>query len=69
MRTIYAMDISQMNDWNKICKAYADKIGAELLFVNETSFGIQTSSGELLHIYIDELVEILKEEIWKDISK
>ena len=59
MRTVYTMDDSQMGEWKEICKAYAKKVNADLLFVNETSFGIQLPSGELQHIYIDELVHLL----------
>ena len=61
MRTIYAMNKNQMEDWKQICKEYAKKVNAELLFVNETSFGIQLPNGELQHIYIDELVNLLED--------
>lgn len=61
-RTVYAMNENQMEDWKAICAAYTKKVNAELLFVNETSFGIQLPSGELQHIYIDELVSLLENE-------
>ena len=62
MRKVYTMNESQMEEWKEICNAYAKKINAKLLFVNETSFGIQLHNGELQHIYIDELVNILRSE-------
>ena len=46
--------------WTEVCQAYADRIGAELLFVNSDNFGIETKDGELLHIYADELERILR---------
>lgn len=30
MRTVYAMEPNQMDDWNNICKAFAKKYNAEL---------------------------------------
>lgn len=53
---------SQMSDWKKICKAFAERHNAELLFVNECSCGVQYKDGSFGHIYIDEMVEILKKE-------
>ncbi len=49
-----------MAEWKAICKAYCDKVGAELLFVNEDSFGCEMPSGELRHIHADELEALLK---------
>lgn len=63
MRTVLTLDDSQMGEWTQICRAYARKIGAELIFVNNTSMGIQTKEGELRHIYIDELYDILAEGV------
>lgn len=57
MTTLYCTE-KQMDDWKQICKAYARKVGAELIFVNETSFGIE-KNGQFQHIYIDELYEML----------
>lgn len=56
----YAVNSSQMGEWEQICKAFSKKVGAELLFVNEESCGIQYPNGTMQHIYIDEMVEILK---------
>ena len=60
MRTEYTMQPHQMDDWNAICREYARQNNLELLFVNETSFGVQNPDGSFSHIYIDELVELLK---------
>lgn len=52
--------MTNYEEWYMVCAAYARKIGAELLFVNSDSFGICTKDEKLLHIYADELYEILK---------
>ena len=61
MRTNLAVNQNQMNDWRQICKAFAEKIDAELLFVNETSCGVQYKNNTFGHIYIDEMLDFLKE--------
>lgn len=53
-------------DWYKVCEAFAKRIGAELLFVNPDSFGICTKDEKLLHIYADELAEMLATEHWDE---
>lgn len=52
--------MSNYEEWSLVCEVYAERVDAELLFVNSDSFGICTKDGELLHIYADELYEILK---------
>jgi hypothetical protein len=52
---------NQMDDWKQICKAFAKKINASLVFVNETSCGVQYQNGSFGHIYIDEMVEYLQQ--------
>lgn len=51
--------MSNFDEWKEICEGYAKQIGAELLFVNSDSFGICTKEGYLMHIYADELMELL----------
>lgn len=51
---------SNYEQWFEVCDAYSKSIDAELLFVNCDSFGILTKSGELWHIYDDELYQILE---------
>ena len=58
MRTVLTMSEKQMPEWRAICKAYAKKHGAELIFVNETSCGIE-KDGQFRHIYIEEMYEEL----------
>lgn len=53
-------DMTMMNEWKEICKEFCRKQNATLLFVNNGSFGMETADGNLHHIYVDELVEILK---------
>ena len=56
--TTYSME-DNMGDWKQICRAYCRKIGAELLFVNETSFGYEDKNGQMVHMYVDELMDAL----------
>lgn len=58
-RSCYAMSQDQMSDWNDICKAFAKKVGAKLVFVNDTSCGLEFPDGSMKHIYIDEMVDYL----------
>lgn len=52
-----------LKEWTDICKAYCEKVGAELLFVNQGDFGCEMPTGELRHIYADELAVILATEL------
>lgn len=57
----YNVTKSQMKEWEKVCRAYADSVNADLVFINEYSFGIQYREiGNVSHIYFDELISILK---------
>lgn len=49
-------------DWEEICQTFCNKIGAELLFVNDTDFGYDLN-GYMVHLYIDELQAILESGI------
>ena len=55
----YVLKDNQMDEWKEICRAYAKRENANLIFVNETSFGIE-KNGQFQHIYIDELEALLK---------
>ena len=61
MITRLTMTDKQMPEWKIICKAWAKKHNAELIFVNNQSFGVEIN-GQLRHIYIDELAEMVKGE-------
>lgn len=60
---MYFVRENQMKDWREICVAFAKKINATLLFVNDTSCGVELKDGTFKHIYIDELQEYLKDVI------
>lgn len=49
-------------EWKEICKAYCNRIGAELLFVNDYDFGYELN-GSFVHLDADGLREVL--ETWK----
>ena len=55
----YYVSKDQMAEWKQICQAYARKVGAKLLFVNESSMGLEYPNGNMKHIYIDELENLL----------
>ena len=55
-------DEHYMKEWTEVCATYCDRVGAELLFVNESDFGCEMPSGELRHIYAEELEELLNAE-------
>lgn len=54
-----APDDAYMREWTEVCAAYCKRVGAELLFVNESDFGCEMPGGELRHIYADQLEELL----------
>ena len=47
-------------EWQDICKAFCKKNNYDLVFVNATDFGYMTEDGQCVHLYIDELAELLK---------
>ena len=47
-------------DWKEICEAFCKKNNYDLVFVNDTDFGYMTEDGQCVHLYIDELAELLK---------
>ncbi len=59
MRTVSAVSKSQMKEWEEICRAFAKKVGAKLVFVNSTSCGVEYKDGRFEHIYIDEMQKYL----------
>lgn len=62
MREEYYVPEQKMSEWKRICEAFADKYGCKLLFVNETSCGVELKDGSFKHIYIDEMQEILRKD-------
>ena len=57
--TAYYVPKTQMDDWKQIARTYARKVGAELLFVNDTSFGIEYPDGQMQHIRVEDLADLL----------
>lgn len=51
---------SNYEQWYEICAEFCKKKGYELLFVNSDNFGFSTPSGELHHVYAEELEAYLK---------
>ena len=60
MRSVLTMQPSQMNEWNDICKAFADKENAKLIFVNETGCGLEYPDGTLCHLSIEDMQNYLE---------
>ena len=60
MREVPTISEKQMPEWREICKAYAERIGAKLLFVNNTSCGVEYSDGTFTHVTIEGMREHLE---------
>ena len=52
------VDEKDMGEWKKICKAYCKENKLELLFVDPYSFGAEAQDGTLMHITIEDLVDV-----------
>ena len=59
MHVVYSVSENQMPEWARICEAFANKIGAKLLFVNDTSCGVQFPDGSFSHMYIEDVQSYL----------
>lgn len=62
IRELYTMTEAQMPEWKSICEAFAKKIDAKLLFVNEQSCGVGYKDGSFQHIYVDEMYDYLNRQ-------
>ena len=60
IRGILTMSDAQMPEWEEICKAFAKKVGAKLIFVNNTSCGLEYPDGTHTHVTIDGMKEYLE---------
>ena len=47
MREVYTVSDEQMKEWEAICRAFAKKQGAKLVFVNENSMGLEYPLADL----------------------
>ena len=59
MRTLLTVQPHQMREWREICVVFAEKVGAKLLFVNETSCGLEYPDGTLWHPTVEDMQEYL----------
>ena len=57
----YIVQEKDMGEWTRICEAFAEKMKAKLLFVNETSCGLEFPGGKFWHCNVDDMVEYLQE--------
>lgn len=60
MREVFTCSAKQMSEWRAICQAFAKRFGYKLLFVNESSCGVELQDGSFKHIYIDEMADMLR---------
>ena len=60
MRTVLTIAEDQMNEWKAICEAFAKKVGAKLVFVNETGCGLEYPDGTHCHTSIEEMQRFLE---------
>lgn len=58
------MRMNKADEWTLICKAYAKSIGATVIFINTENydFGFETKDGKLVHLYANELFDLLKND-------
>ena len=59
LRGVPTVSEAQMADWKAICHAYAKRIGADVIFVNNCSCGLELTNGQFTHIYIEDMMERL----------
>lgn len=50
------------DEWKAVCKEYCKQNNYELLFIRDDSFGFETPSGQMIHMYADELQAALSED-------
>lgn len=56
----YFVPKSKMSEWKEICRVFAKSLGAKLVFVNDTSCGVEFADGTFKHILVDEMQDYLK---------
>ena len=60
LRSVLTIAEDQMDEWKAICKAFAKKVGAKLVFVNETGCGLEYPDGTFCHPSIEEMQSYLE---------
>ena len=58
MRTVLTVSEKDMDEWKAICEAFAKKVGAKLVFVNETGCGLELLDGTLWHPTVEDMTEV-----------
>ncbi len=62
----FTMSDAQMPEWTEICKAFAKKQNAKLVFVNNTSCGLEYTDGTHQHVTIQGMADFLEEHGQED---
>ena len=62
MPEVMVVKDKDMEEWKQICNAFAKKLNAELVFVNNTSCGLQFANGEMAKYSVERMAEILENE-------
>ena len=60
IRSVMTLQPHQMGEWNDICKAFAEKENAKLIFVNETGCGLEYPDGSLWHPSVEDMMNRLE---------
>jgi len=60
--TNYVVRPNNIKEWTKICEAFAKKLNAKLVFVNDTSCGLEMSDGKMWHCSVEEMMMYLQAE-------
>ena len=60
--TGYIIKSKDMDEWTEICKTFAKKMNAKLLFVNETSCGLEFSDGKFWHYSVEDMIDTLEDK-------
>ena len=59
--TNYVVRPNNMGEWTQICKAFAKKLDAKLVFVNDTSCGLEMPDGQLRRYSVEEMMTYLQD--------
>ena len=62
MPSVMWIDDKDMDEWKAICKKFAEKLGAELLYVNNTGCGLQFPDESMGKYSVERMMEILEDE-------
>ena len=62
MPEVMVVKDKDMEEWKQICNAFAKKLNAEIVFVNNTSCGLQFANGEMAKYSVERMAEILENE-------